>query len=134
MAPFLALYRLADAAVLTSEAYTAKAGRMSVHPDFRAYISDWDRNLVQGPEDSGGPDLSVAMGAELVLIDRLTADAAPLPPEVTSLDVIGLDRTVAQRGVIAPGTIKENKTAVPDARPGWEIRVWQPIHALRTPV
>lgn len=133
MAPFLALYRLAGPEVLTSDAYTAKAGRMSVHPDFRAYISDWDRNLVRGPPDSGGPNLSVAMGGELVLIDRLTADAPALPTDVTPLEVIGLDRTVAQRGVVGPETVKSNKGRVPDGRPGWEIRVWQPIHAVRTP-
>ena len=86
-APFLALYRLSGPEVLTSEAYMSKAGRMSVHPDFREYISDWDRNLVQGRADGGeegggaamdGPDLATAMDDTLVLIDRLTPDAAPL--------------------------------------------------------
>lgn len=127
-APFLALYRLADPTVLTSDAYTSKAGRMSVHPDFRAYISGWDRNLVQGRDGGGGPDLATDMEDTMVLIDRMTPDAPPLPDGVAPLDVVGLDQTIAQRGVA------ENS---PDGQlrhqDGWEIRVWQPIHAVRTP-
>lgn len=131
MAPFLALYRLAGPEVLTSDAYTSKAGRMSVHPDFRAYISDWDRNLVQGRagavgDEAGGPDLATDMAGTMVLIDRITAEAPPLPDGIAPLDVIGLDRTVAQRGFAEPGP-----NGLPEHRDGWEIRVWQPIHAVR---
>lgn len=128
MAPFLALYRLAGPDVLTSEAYTSKAGRMSVHPDFRAYISDWDRNLVQGVAGSGGPDLATAMDDRMILIDRLTADAPALPDGVTPLAVIGLDRTIAQRGYA-----EANPDRLPTGQDGWEIRLWQPIHAVRRP-
>ena len=140
-APFLALYRLSGPEVLTSEAYMSKAGRMSVHPDFREYISDWDRNLVQGSADGGekggeegggaakdGPDLATAMDDTLVLIDRLTPEAAPLADGIAALDVIGLDRTIAQRGVVVDRT-----AAVPAPREGWAVRVWQPIHAERIP-
>ena len=113
------------------------AGRMSVHPDFREYISDWDRNLVQGSADGGeegggaamdGPDFATAMDDTLVLIDRLTPDAAPLAHGIAALDVIGLDRTIAQRGVVVDRT-----AAVPAPREGWVVRVWQPIHAVRIP-
>lgn len=128
-APFLALYRLAGPDVLTSEAYTSKAGRMSVHPDFRAYISDWDRNLVQGRAGSGGPDLVPAMGDTMTVIDRLTPDAAPFPDDVMPLDVIGLDRTIAQRGVVQNDWGRQ-----PGSRDGWDIRAWQPIHPVRRPV
>jgi len=111
----------------------SKAGRMSVHPDFREYISDWDRNLVQASADGGGaamdgPDLATAMDDTLVLIDRLTPDAAPLAHGIAALDVIGLDRTIAQRGVVVDRT-----AAVPAPREGWAVRVWQPIHAVRIP-
>ncbi|MFT7572153.1 MAG: hypothetical protein ACI9JL_003203 [Paracoccaceae bacterium] len=136
MAPFLALYRLTGPEVLTSEAYTSKAGRMSVHPDFRAYISDWDRNLVQGRADvpadgdgdRGGPDLATAMEDTMILIDRLTPDAPPLPDGVAPLHVIGLDRTIAQRGVA-----ESNPDGMLKNQDGWEIRIWQPIHAVRIP-
>ena len=127
-APFLALYRLAGPDVLTSDAYTSKAGRMSVDPDFRAYISGWDRNLVQGPAGSGGPDLATAMGDTMTLIDRLTPDSAPLPEGIVPLEVIGLDRTIAQRGVAEEAAAELSQPA-----DGWSVRVWQPIHALRRP-
>jgi hypothetical protein len=127
-APFLALYRLAGPDVLTSEAYTSKAGRMSVHPDFRAYISGWDRNLVQGPAGSGGPDLATAMGDTMTLIDRLTPNSRPLPGGIVPLEVIGLDRTIVQRGVVGDGAAYP-----PQPAEGWSVRVWQPIHALRRP-
>ena len=127
-APFLALYRLAGPDVLTSEAYTSKAGRMSVHPDFRAYISGWDRNLVQGPAGSGGPDLATAMGDTMTLIDRLTPNSRPLPGGIVPLEVIGLDRTIVQRGVAGDGAAYP-----PQPAEGWSVRVWQPIHTLRRP-
>lgn len=128
LAPFLALYRLAGPEVLTSEAYTSKAGRMSVHPDFRSYISDWDRNLVQGRAAHGGPDLATDMDAAMILVDRLTPDAPALPDDIAPLDVIGLDRTIAQRGVVQSAPHRP-----PEYRDGWAIRVWQPIHTLRVP-
>ena len=127
-APFLALYRLAAPEILTSDAYTSKAGRMSVEADFRVNMTNWDRNLVQGPEASGAPDLAFEMGEAMTLIDRLTQDAPALPDEFVSLDVVGLDRTIAQRGA-AHGD--RTPSAPPD---GWEIRVWQPIHPVRRSV
>lgn len=128
LAPFLALYRLAAPDVLTSEAYTSKAGRMSVHPDFRSYISDWDRNLVQGRAENDGPDLAIGTDATMTLIDRLTPAAPALPSDVAPLDVIGLDRTIAQRGIAQNGG-----QPLPENRDGWAIRVWEPIHAVRVP-
>ena len=89
-APFLALYRHTGPEVLASEAYTSKAGRMSVEADFRVNMTNWDRNLVQGPEGSSAPDLAIEMDDSMTLIDRLTDDAPPLPDECVPLDVIGL--------------------------------------------
>ena len=124
-APFLALYRHTGPEVLASEAYTSKAGRMSVDPDFRVNMTNWDRNLVQGPAGTGTPDLAVEMGGAMTLIDRLTAEAAPLPPGYVPLEVVGLDRTIAQRGAAV------GDTAPPSSADGWEVRVWQPIHPVR---
>lgn len=124
-APFLALYRHTGPEVLASDAYTSKAGRMSVDPDFRVNMTNWDRNLVQGPAGTGQPDLAVDMDGAITLIDRLTDDAPPLPGGFAPLAVVGLDKTVAQRGA-AVGDI-----APPEAKDGWEIRVWRPIHPVR---
>jgi hypothetical protein len=124
-APFLALYRHTGPEVLASEAYTSKAGRMSVEADFRVNMTNWDRNLVQGPAGTGAPDLAVDMGGAITLIDRLTGDAPVLPPGFTPLEVIGLDKTVAQRGAAA------GDVAPRAAVDGWEVRVWRPIHPVR---
>jgi hypothetical protein len=124
-APFLALYRHTGPEVLASEAYTSKAGRMSVEADFRVNMTNWDRNLVQGPEGSSAPDLAIEMDDSMTLIDRLTDDAPPLPDECVPLDVIGLDRTIAQRGAILGDKVPS------ELRDGWEVRVWRPIHPVR---
>ena len=129
-APFLALYRLSGPEVMTSEAYTSKAGRMSVDPKFRPNMQNWDRNLVQGPEGTADPDLSTDMGTEMVLLDRQSDNAPPLPGGLTPLEVIGLDKTIAERGVAVGGWDLGENAALPDE---WEIRRWRPIHPVRTP-
>jgi len=130
-APFLALYRLAGPEVMSREAYTSKAGRMSVDPDFRVNMTNWDRNLAQGPAFATGrtpePDLPVEMGCAMTLIDRLTDAAPPLPAIFTPLEIVGLDHSVAQRGAVM-----EDAGGL-HAADGWEIRVWRPIHPVRTP-
>jgi hypothetical protein len=94
-APFLAVYRLRDPAVMTSESYTSKAGRNSVNPTFRAKMTNWDRNLVQ----SDLADMDVPEGGWLVPIDRLTPEGPPLPEGLTPLRIVSLDATIAERGV-----------------------------------
>ncbi|MEC7491156.1 MAG: hypothetical protein VYA17_16380 [Pseudomonadota bacterium] len=127
-APFLALYRLVGPDVMTSEAYRSKAGRMSVDPEFRINMVNWDRNLVQGPEGTSDPDLSIKPEETFMLVDRLTDDAPPLPPIFTPLEIVGLDRTIVQRGVSFE---KLDYKKIPT---GWEVRVWRPIHPVRKPV
>ena len=131
-APFLALYRLEGPEVLTSETYTSKAGRMSVDPAFRVNMVDWDRNLVQGDaadiEAAGGSadgGLSVPSEGTLTLIDQLEKASAPLPGGFAPLEVIGLDRTVVQRGVRI-GDAAERAEA-----DGWSLRRFTPIHPAR---
>lgn len=128
-APFLALYRVAGPEVLTSEAYMSKAGRMSVDPDFRVNMTNWDRNLVQGPTGSDLPDLAVEMGDAITMIDRSRQGAPPLPPGFTPLEIVGLDWTIEQRGV-APGDSGADTGGAVQGE-GWEIRVWWPIHPIR---
>jgi hypothetical protein len=124
-APFLALYRHTGPEVLASDAYTSKAGRMSVEADFRVNMTNWDRNLVQGPEGSGAPDLAFEMDEAMTLIDRLTEDAPPLPDGFVPLQVIGLDRTIVQRGAAF------GDRSPTEPQEGWEVRVWRPIHPVR---
>lgn len=126
-APFLAVYRLRDLGVMQSENYTSKAGRNSVDPAFRAKMTNWDRNLVQGDI----ADMDVPAGGCMVLVDRLTPDSPPLPEDFTPLEVAGLDVTISQRGVrIFPN----GDATFPDAPvENWAVRVFQPIHPPRYP-
>ncbi|MGB0632160.1 MAG: hypothetical protein ACPGRZ_15830 [Alphaproteobacteria bacterium] len=126
-APFLALYRLTGPDVMTGEAYTSKAGRNSVDPKFRPNMINWDRNLVQGPDGTSEPDLATEMKDSLTLIDRRTPEAPPLPADFTPLTVVGLDQTIAQRGV------KVGAADIGEPPEGWEVRLWHPIHPVRTP-
>lgn len=124
-APFLAVYRLRDPGVLESTNYTSRAGRDSVDPTFKAKMSNWDRNLVQGDI----ANMDVADAGWMVLIDRLSADSAPLPEGFTPLEIVGLDATIVQRGV----RIGEGNPPAMENQKGWTVRTFKPIHAPRHP-
>lgn len=137
-APFLAVYRLRGPEVLAAEAYTSKAGRLSVAPEFRNRMTDWDRNLVQAedaPADAPGAgclEVPFSPEARLTVIDRL-GEAPPLPAGFRPLGIVGLDRTVAGRGVRTESGAR-TPDATPEMRPGWIVRSFRPLHAARFPV
>lgn len=125
-APFLAVYKLRDTGVLESENYTSKAGRSSVNPTFRAKMSNWDRNLVQGDI----ANMDVPEDGAMILIDRLSQDSPPLPDGFTPLEIVGLDATIVQRGVRIE---REGEPATTEAQDGWAVRTFRAIHAPRHP-
>ena len=126
-APFLAVYKLRDPGVMVSPSYTSKAGRNSVNPTFRARMTNWDRNLVEGDIDN----MNVPDGGCMVLIDQLTPNSAPLPEGFAPLDVVGLDTTIVQRGVrIMPDGNSDFHDKPVD---NWTKRTFRPIHAPRYP-
>ncbi len=126
-APFLAVYKLRDSAVMKSTNYTSKAGRSSVNPTFRAKMTNWDRNLVQGEI----ANMDVPENGWMVLIDRLSADSPPLPDGFTPLEIVGLDSTIAERGVRVG---QQGEPAVPDApSTGWTVRTFRSVHPPRIP-
>jgi hypothetical protein len=125
-APFLAVYKLRDAGVMSSENYTSRAGRNSVDPRFRAKMTNWDRNLVEGEI----ADLDVAEDGWLVLVDRLTPESPLLPAGFASLKVVGLDATIAERGV---RIVRGGAPQAPEAKPGWSVRTFRPLHPPRHP-
>jgi len=126
-APYLAVYRLRDPAVMESENYTSRAGRNSVDPAFRAKMTNWDRNLLRGEL----ADMDVAEGGWLQVIDRLTPESRPLPEGFTPLEVVGLDATIAERGVRLGQRGTPPDLSSPPA--GWRVRSFRPIHAPRHP-
>jgi hypothetical protein len=124
-APFLAVYKLRDAGVMESTGYTSKAGRSSVKPAFSAKMTNWDRNLVEGDIDN----MDAPEDGCMVLIDRLTPDSPPLPEGYTPLEIVGLDATIAQRGVCI---FEKKDAALPDTE-GWTVRTLRPLHPPRFP-
>jgi len=127
-APFLAVYRLREAAVMASEHYTAKAGRQSVDPVFRAQMTNWDRNLLE----CRLADLEVQDGGWLMLVDRLDESAPALPDGFSTMSVIGLDATIVERGARtgSPGEAAPKVASIE----GWRKRLFEPLHAPRYPV
>ena len=122
--PFLAVYRLSDPDVMTSEGYTSRAGRDSVDPVFKAKMTNWDRNLVTGDIEN----MDLADGGWMVLIDRLSKDSSPLPGGFTSLSIVGLDATIVERGVMigqdgSPPKMSDMENCI--------IRCFCPVHAPR---
>lgn len=125
-APFMAVYRLRGPEVMTSQNYTSKAGPTSVDPDFKAKMTNWDRNLVTGDIET----MDVPDNGWMALIDRLTPESAPLPDGFTPLEIIGLDSTIFERGVLIG---EGDDTAAPDGKDGWIVRSFRAIHAPRHP-
>jgi hypothetical protein len=115
-APYVAIYALDSADVLTSDAYLAKAGPASAG-EWRARMTNWRRNLFAGVDDAP----RVEQDGWLAVIDRETDDAPPLPARCQRLRPIGLDRSVAERGLLT-GTRAD---APPP--PAHNIRVCRPL-------
>jgi hypothetical protein len=125
-APFLAVYKHRDANVITSKNYTSRAGRDSVDPVFKSKMSNWDRNMVDGDIT----DMNVSEDGWLVLIDRLTNNSPPLPEGFTSLKIIGLDATIAERGI---KIVENGEPEALAAQEKWSVRRFRPIHPTRYP-
>lgn len=75
-------------------------------------------------------DMDVGEDGWLVLIDRLAADSPPLPEGFTSLKIIGLDATIAERGV---KIVQNSEPISPTAQDSWSVRTFRPIHSPRYP-
>ena len=96
-APFLALHSIRDAAVLEQDAYRDLGG--GTFGGWEHSIANWDRNLFAGME--AAPEVSP--DRRLLLLDE-RASARKIPEaEFTWLDIVGLDRTTAQRGIAIVG-------------------------------
>jgi hypothetical protein len=123
VAPFMAVYELANEGVLRTTAYTSKAGPNSVTERYRPKMLNWKRNVVTGPP----LHLDVAMNGWLMLIDRITEDSAPLPDKFASFKAVDLDKTFVERG-IASG---DGDPPSVEQQPNWVVRTMKPLHARR---
>lgn len=85
------------------------------------YMVDWHRNLFDA---QAAP--AVSLERFLLVVDRPTISAPPLPPGAQALRCIGLDQTVEERG-IAVCTAQEARHWQAQKRP--HARMFQPISA-----
>ena len=124
IAPFMAIYSLANDHVLQSEGYTSRAGPSSVSEDYRPKMLNWKRNVVTGPAFV----IDVPMSGWLMLIDRVTEHSAPLPEGFTPFRPTELDMTFAERGILLGHS---GQPPIVDNQSDWVIRRMSPLHARR---
>lgn len=117
--PYLAVYNIAEPGVLSSPAYLANAGPGSTG-DWRPLMTNWYRNVVEGIDEL--PE--IPMSGRIVVIDRLSPEAPPLPPGFCSLRSIGLDRSFYERGLLVGG-----RDPQPYTHPQMTWRVFRPLSA-----
>ena len=123
--PFVAIYSIADAGVMTSPAYRAKAGPKSPGR-WAELMTSWYRNVLDGLERA--PE--VPMDGWLAVLDRLTDHAPPLPEGFISLKPVALDCSIVERGL----RFGQAGSMPPEARDEKDshLRICKPITALLT--
>ena len=115
-APFVALHEVESADVFTSPAYRATAGPGNTG-EWQSKMGNWHRNLFDAEHT---PD--VPMDARLVVVDDPAVDAP-----VTWMNAVGLDRSVARRGLALMAGARADALA---GRHG--VRVLRPLGARLT--
>ncbi|MBI2226864.1 MAG: hypothetical protein HYU44_18375 [Betaproteobacteria bacterium] len=124
--PFVAIYTIAGADVMTSPAYRAKAGPKSPGR-WSELMTNWYRNVLDGLERA--PE--VPRGGWLAIMDRRTASAPPLPEGFIALRPVALDCSIVERGLMfgregsAPPAAREEKDC--------HLRSCKPITPLLKP-
>ena len=96
--PFAALHQVTGPEVFTSDIYRAKAGPTGTG-EWRDRMNNWHRNVQSGIDET--PD--VPMEGALVVVEDGTAP--PIP--VRWAEAIGLDRSVARRGLAVVAKIAD---------------------------
>jgi hypothetical protein len=93
-APYLAIYSVESPEVFESAPYRARGGRDSTG-EWKSMMVNWDRNVFSGIERAP----AVADGQLLLLTEADRAAVARAEVDFSWLEVVGLDRTVASRGL-----------------------------------
>ena len=118
--PYLAVYTIANAEVMTSPAYRAKAGPSSTG-DWQPLMTNWFRNIVEGVDAL--PE--IPQRGWLALADRVDDSAPPLPEGFTALRSVGLDRSFTERGLMIGSEART--PPAPREEAGWRLRVFTPL-------
>ena len=117
--PYLALYTINSADVLTSNAYRNIGGGGLTAARWKPLITLWHRNVFDGP----GAVPLVAETATLLVKDAVAPDEADARPVFTWWRAAGLDRSTAYRGLAVFGS-----DAVSTARAAMSgVRAYRPI-------
>ncbi len=118
-APYLAAYSVTSAGVFDSAPYRQRGGRASPG-EWAKLMIHWDRNLFDGlthmPEVKPDQVLAVA--------DNAPDGYAGLPFELRPLNCIGLDSTVAGRGI---AVLSANEYSSGTARAHEHVRFYKPL-------
>ena len=124
--PFVAIYTITGADVMTSAAYRAKAGPQSPGR-WSELMTHWYRNVLEGLERAPG----VPMSGWLAIMDRRTHSAPALPGGFIALRPVALDCSIVERGLMfgreesAPPVFREEQES--------HFRVLKPLTPLLTP-
>jgi len=92
--PFVALHEVDSPEVFTSPSYRAQAGPTNTG-EWRARMDNWHRNVFDGLART--PDVS--MDSCLLVVEAHGGSALPSGVPVTWMTAVGLDRSVARRGL-----------------------------------
>jgi hypothetical protein len=122
-APYLAIYTVDSPEVFESAAYRARGGRDSTG-EWKPLMLNWDRNVFSGIEAAP----AVALGQLLLLTEAEPAAVASAGIDFSWLVAVGLDRTVARRG-LAVAEAKLAREAAQGSR--GLIRAYRPIMQQR---
>jgi hypothetical protein len=118
--PFLAVYSIASADVMTSPTYRAKAGPTATGI-WQPLMINWFRNIVEGLQEMP----AIPEDGWIALMDRTDETAPPLPSSYIPLRPVALDRSFVERGL----QIGSASSTPPQSQEenGWRVRVFRPL-------
>jgi hypothetical protein len=115
--PFVALHEVDSPDVFTSPDYRAQAGPTNTG-EWQTKMNNWHRNVFDGIAHT--PDVS--MDARLLVVEADGDAALPGGVRVTWMHAVGLDRSVARRGLaVVPDAVAHRFVGAP------RVRVLKPL-------
>ena len=115
--PFVALHEVDSPDVFTSPAYRTQAGPTNTG-EWQAKMSNWHRNVFDGLAHT--PDVST--DSRLLVIEADGGAALPGGVRIIWLTAVGLDRSVATRGLaVVPDAVAHRYVGAP------RVRVLKPL-------
>jgi hypothetical protein len=115
--PFVALHEVDSPEIFTGPSYRAQAGPTNTG-EWQTKMDNWHRNVFDGVAHT--PDVS--MDSRLLVVEAVGGSALPDGVPVTWMKTVGLDRSVARRGLaVVPEATAHRFVGAPG------IRVLKPL-------